>query len=131
MTVSDYIKARSVRIGRRIRVGLIGYGITNRSVFERLDPLLCDVCVRCPAYTKVPQRCRSIFGVRYMDGIDEDIIFLSPSVRADHPALTAAAERGVEITSECEVFFTRGEANTSHPLVMAVSGLPSRQLPVR
>ena len=122
MTVSDYIKAMSERIGRRIRVGLIGYGITNRSVFERLDPLLCDVCVRCPAYTKVPQRCRSIFGVRYMDGIDEDIIFLSPSVRADHPALTAAAECGVEITSECEVFFTRGEANTSYPLVMAVSG---------
>ncbi len=45
------------------------------------------------------------FGNNYMEHLDADIIFKTPGMRFDHPALTAAKEKGAKITSEMEVFF--------------------------
>ncbi|MEE0944519.1 MAG: UDP-N-acetylmuramoyl-L-alanine--D-glutamate ligase [Clostridia bacterium] len=44
-------------------------------------------------------------GESYLDEINEDIIFKTPGMRYDNPALLKARERGAWITSEMEVFF--------------------------
>lgn len=44
-------------------------------------------------------------GEQYLDKLSGDIIFKTPGMRFDHPALEAARERGSIVTSEMEVFF--------------------------
>ncbi len=119
MTVGDYIKRESSRAGRRISVGLVGLGITNRAVHDKLSGL-CDVTVRCRTTTAAPTGCVGIFGDGYLDGIYEDVLFLSPSVRREAPALALAAGRGAILTSECEVFFEG--AGSDGRKIFAVSG---------
>ena len=123
MTVQEFLKRNATARAGRIRVGLVGFGKTNRAVYERLDKGLCDISVRCNRPCDAPEGCRAVFGEGYLDGIDEDILFLSPSVRRDHPALLSAKRRGVTITSECEVFFDGVSQNAKDmPQVFAVSG---------
>jgi UDP-N-acetylmuramoylalanine--D-glutamate ligase len=45
-----------------------------------------------------------IYGDRYLSDITEDVVFKSPGIRCDIPALAEAAARGTVITSEMEVF---------------------------
>ena len=45
-----------------------------------------------------------IYGEQYLSDITEDIVFKSPGIRFDIPELLKAAENGVVITSEMEVF---------------------------
>lgn len=45
-----------------------------------------------------------ILGERYLDGIDEDVIFRSPGFRPDTPELAAALARGAILTSEIKLF---------------------------
>lgn len=47
-----------------------------------------------------------VTGENYLDGMDEDIIFKTPGLRADHPKIKEAAMRGALITSEMEVFLS-------------------------
>ncbi len=44
-------------------------------------------------------------GDNYLDNIDADIIFKTPGMRFDTPALVEARARGSVVTSEMEVFF--------------------------
>lgn len=44
-------------------------------------------------------------GKRYLDGLNQDVIFRSPGIRPDIPAFEAARAAGSVITSEMEVFF--------------------------
>ncbi len=44
-------------------------------------------------------------GEDYLDDLSGDIIFKTPGMRFDHPALLAAGKQGSIITSEMEVFF--------------------------
>lgn len=44
-------------------------------------------------------------GERYLDCLPEDVIFRTPGVHPDHPALCAARGRGGLVTSEMELFF--------------------------
>lgn len=48
-----------------------------------------------------------ILGEHYLDGIEDgcELVFKTPGIRCDVPALAAAAERGARITSEMELFF--------------------------
>jgi len=43
-------------------------------------------------------------GDTYLDNLDGDVIFKTPGMRPDVPQLLAARERGIEITTEMEVF---------------------------
>ena len=104
MTVRNYVVRESTRIKRRATVGLIGFGITNRAVYGKISEL-CNITVRCEGELQIPNGARGIFGDGYLDGIFEDILFLSPSVRRDTPELLLADSRGVKITAECDVFF--------------------------
>lgn len=50
---------------------------------------------------------RFVLGEKYLRDIPEntDVIFKTPGLRVDVPELKAAAEKGIEITSEMELFF--------------------------
>lgn len=104
MTVREFVIKESLRRGRRIKVGLIGLGKTNRAVYERIFDI-CEITVRSDRQERLPYPATKKFGDGYLDGIYEDVLFLSPSVRRDLPQLRAASANGTLITSECEVFF--------------------------
>ncbi len=109
MTIQEYLRSTA---GKRITV--IGIGVSNRPLLR----LLAGAGARLTARDKktaeqlgaiVPE-LRSlgvelVLGEGYLDGLEGDIIFRTPGLRPDHPALLAAKARGAEITSEMEVFF--------------------------
>lgn len=99
-------------------IGLVGPGKSNLGVLSYLEE--CDekisVTIRGEgifSHPHYPVRC----GEGYLDGICEDALILSPSVRPDHPSIWAARARGVRILSDCEIFFTDTRAKC-----FAVSG---------
>ena len=118
MTVMQYVNMLCRSLSRRVSVGLIGFGVTNRAVYSRLRHCDCELTVRQREHTAIQHGCRGIFGEHYLDGIDEDVLFLSPTVRRDAPELIGAHARGVILTSECEVFF----AGEDRPLTLVVTG---------
>jgi len=58
-----------------------------------------------PAEELEAKGCRLQLGEDYLRDLTEDVIFRTPGMRPDLPELTAAVERGSELTSEMEVFF--------------------------
>ena len=94
------------------KVTLIGMGISNRAA---VDFLLSAGAV-LSARDKNPspdaeitefltsRGVKMIYGEQYLSDITEDIVFKSPGIRFDIPELLKAAENGVVITSEMEVF---------------------------
>ena len=106
MRVTDFLHKINQPSAGRMRVGLIGFGKTNRAVYGRIDRNEYDITVRCNRPCGIPVGTRAIFGDGYLDGIDEDVIFRSPGFRPDLPSLCAAAERGAVLTSEMELFLS-------------------------
>ncbi len=103
---SDKIKDKTVAV--------IGIGISNRSLIGFLQRLGAKVS----AYDrKTKEELGSIYdeltakGVKltlgdgYLDEITEDVVFKTPGMRFDVPALENARARGAWVTSEMEVFF--------------------------
>ncbi len=95
-------------------VTVVGIGISNLPLIK----LLCESGARVTACDKkseedlgekasqlkemgVTLKC----GEDYLDNIRGDLIFRTPGLRFDHPALLKAKENGSIITSEMEVFF--------------------------
>ncbi len=99
-------------------IGLVGPGKSNLGVLSYLEE--CDKIISVTlrgegifSHPRYPVRC----GEGYLDGICEDALILSPSVRPDHPKIRAAKEAGVRILSDTEIFFTDTQAKC-----FAVSG---------
>ncbi len=106
MRCVELIESKRKILGREVRVGFLGFGVTNRALYEALSPLGLSVTVRGDGdLAPTPEGVRLIEGCDALRDIDEDILFLSPSVRRDRPELVRAGECGVLLTSECEVFF--------------------------
>lgn len=119
MTVRDFINKRMQALGRGITVSLVGLGTTNRAVFDRISDV-CTITVRSRECIPLPDGCVGYFGDGYLDGIYEDVLFLSPSVRRDIPKIQDAKRRGITVTSECEVFFKGAENDERR--IFAVTG---------
>ena len=93
---------------------VVGLGISNLPLIDFL--LAHGVCVTArdhknaedlgelPA-TLEKKGVTCFFGVNYLKGLTEDVIFRSPGLRPDVPELAEAVERGAEILSEMELFF--------------------------
>ena len=96
------------------KVSVIGAGVSNtplirmlwdhcrlfvhdKKVEEQLDPAFL-------AELKA-HKVNLILGEGYLDKLDGDVIFRTPGVRPDVPALEAARARGAYITSEMDTFF--------------------------
>ncbi len=95
------------------KVGVIGIGISNLPLIDFLLSHGAAVCARDKKTAEqlgdnysalISKGVRVVCGEGYLDGIDDDIIFKSPGIRYDIPALAECAARGAEITSEMELF---------------------------
>lgn len=109
MTVSEYLTSLQNK-----RVAVIGIGVSNTPLIRMLlsagiDVTACDKNSR-DKLGDIAEELEHLgahlqLGEDYMTGLDQDVIFRTPGLRPDVPALKAARERGAEITSEMEVFF--------------------------
>ena len=95
-------------------VAVIGIGVSNRPLIELLlsREIAVTACDKKDRAALGPlaeglegKGCRLQLGPDYLKDLTEDIIFRTPGMRPDLPELTAAVERGSELTSEMEVFF--------------------------
>lgn len=106
MNIVDYLESLSREIGHRARVGFFGLGVSNMALIRAL-PEGYPFTVRSDAdrldFSISPERVH--LGACSLNDIDEDALFLSPSVRRDRPELALASERGCRLMSDCELFF--------------------------
>ena len=96
------------------KVAVIGIGVSNLPLIR----LLCSAGAEVTAHDKksaealgeTAQELEKIgvglrLGDSYLDEVNGDVIFRTPGLRPDVPALEAARARGAVITSEMEAFF--------------------------
>ncbi len=109
MNISDYKKSVKDK-----KIAVIGIGISNRPLIKYLKEAGADVT----AYDKRTKEelgeiygemeeigVKTVLGENYLDKLDGEIIFKTPGLRFDNPALLQAKEKGAQVTSEMEVFF--------------------------
>ncbi|MBQ8910085.1 MAG: UDP-N-acetylmuramoyl-L-alanine--D-glutamate ligase [Oscillospiraceae bacterium] len=102
---------RSLR-GKKILV--MGLGVSNRPLVRMLLAYGCDVT----GCDKTPQEnfddelrelealgCKMKVGEGYLNDLSADIVFRTPGMHPNIPALKALRDSGAEVTSEMEVFF--------------------------
>ena len=102
---------RSLR-GKKILV--MGLGVSNRPLVRMLLAYGCDVtgCDKTPR-EQFDDELRELaaFGCKmkvsegYLEDLSADIVFRTPGMHPNIPALVALREKGAEVTSEMEVFF--------------------------
>lgn len=108
------------------KVSVIGIGVSNRPLIHFLAENGAVVTAHDKkteqelgdAAQELKQKgVRLVLGEDYLNGIDGEIVFKTPGLRFDHPALTRARQNGAHITSEMEVFFELCPAS-----IIAVTG---------
>ena len=109
MTVSDYISSL-----RGKQVCVVGIGVSNTPLIEMLAKagvkvIACDRRDRAALGEKAQQlEAQGVqlkLGDAYLEDLKADVIFRTPGLRPDVPALQRAREQGAQITSEMEAFF--------------------------
>ena len=95
------------------KIAVLGLGVSNRPLVRLLLSYGCDVigCDRTPrekldaeVLELENQGCALKLGDDYLEDISADLAFRTPGM---HPAkLASLTQKGIEITSEMEVFFT-------------------------
>ena len=98
--------------GRNIVV--LGLGVSNRPLVRLLLQCGCTVtgCDKTP-YEKLDAEvleleklgCALQTGESYLENLCADIVFRTPGMHPDNPALKMLRQTGAEVTSEMEVFF--------------------------
>ncbi len=111
MNVAEYKKTLKDK-----KISVIGVGVSNVPLIR----FLCESGAVVTAHDKKSAETLgdtynslSALGVRFVLGEDylkdipegTELIFKTPGLRADVPELVAARERGIEVTSEMELFF--------------------------
>ena len=94
------------------KVAVLGLGVSNRPLVRLLLEYGCDVigCDRTPR-ENIDQEvlelgCKLSLGENYLENVQADLLFRTPGMHPDHPAIAALRSRGAEVTSEMEVFFS-------------------------
>ena len=109
MDLQDYLSQLKEK-----RVTVIGIGVSNTPLIRLLRENDIDVtaCDRTPREEMADRAeelealgAKLVLGPDYLDNLQADVVFRTPGMRPDHPALVKAAEQGSVITSEMEVFF--------------------------
>ncbi len=110
MMLLDYIKSLSGK-----RVAVVGIGVSNRPLIELLaknniKTIACDKKPRS-AFEETAQELETLgvtlrLGENYLDDLDADVVFRTPGMRPDTPALERVRALGGIVTSEMEVFFS-------------------------
>lgn len=110
MTVQEYFEGLKGK-----RVAVIGLGISNRPLVRML--LDRGTAVECrdktPREKLLPEvleleriGARLTLGEDYLENIQADVVFRTPGLNAFCPQLMELRQRGVQVTSEMEAFFT-------------------------
>lgn len=109
MTISEYLASLKHK-----KVAVIGIGVSNTPLIKMLlraeiSVTACDKSSR-EALGDIADELESLgaelrLGDDYLDHLHHDVIFRTPGLRPDVPALEEARAHGAEITSEMEVFF--------------------------
>ena len=96
------------------KIAVLGLGVSNRPLVRLLLEAGCHVtgCDRTPR-EKLEEEvlelerlgCVLKVGEGYLDGLDADLVFRTPGMHPENPALVALRENGAEVTSEMEIFF--------------------------
>lgn len=109
MHYDDYF--RSLR-GKKILV--MGLGVSNRPLVRMLLAYGCDVtgCDKTPRESFDDELreleafgCKMKVGEGYLDDLSAELVFRTPGMHPNIPALRALRDAGAEVTSEMEVFF--------------------------
>ncbi len=93
----------------KIKIGLFGLGKSNLGVLDyfKSRKIDFDLTLRSDGEISNAVSAQRIFtNHSALKDIDEDILFLSPSVRRDRAELIAAKERGTRLSSDAELFFS-------------------------
>lgn len=108
MILQEYVDSLK---GKRIAV--LGLGISNTPLVRLLLENGCDVTA-CDKRSLedlgqlgqelLDKGCKLRLGEKYLENLDQDLIFRTPGLMPFDPHLVAAREKGAEITSEMEVF---------------------------
>ena len=95
-------------------VGVLGLGVSNRPLTRLLLEHGCRVvgCDRTPR-EKLDDEVLELermgaelhLGDSYLERVNADVVFRTPGMHPDHPALEQLRRGGAQITSEMEVFF--------------------------
>ena len=109
MTLHEYLQGMKGK-----RAAVIGLGVSNRPLVELLTGsgvhvIACDKKERA-ALGDAAAHYEALgvelhLGEHYFENLDADVIFRTPGMRPDVPALLEARTRGAVITSEMEAFF--------------------------
>lgn len=109
MTLHEYLQGMKGK-----RAAVIGLGVSNRPLVELLTGsgvhvIACDK-KECAALGDAAAHYEALgvelhLGEHYLEDLDADVIFRTPGMRPDVPALLEARTRGAVITSEMEAFF--------------------------
>lgn len=100
------------------RVGFVGLGVSNISLLTHLPLEDCEITIRSEGEVddKLLPSGLHIKGIFYgrdaLKNINEDILFLSPSVRRERDELVGAKKRGVLLSSDMELFFEENKTPT-------------------
>ena len=97
------------------RVAVLGIGVSNRPLIR----MLLDYGIHTIACDRMERECLEQevldleasgailkVGATYLDDLDADVVFRTPGMHPDIPALCQLRERGAVITSEMEAFFS-------------------------
>lgn len=109
MTLQEYLEGLAGR-----RTAVIGAGVSNLPLVRLLRQAGIDVTVHdrkdaaalgstYDELTALGASC--VLGADYLDKLTEDVVFRTPGLHPDTPALAAVRARGGQVTSEMELFF--------------------------
>ena len=96
------------------KIVVLGLGVSNRPLVRLLLEYGCTVtgCDRTPREKLDSQvleleklGCRLSVGDGYLEGLTADIVFRTPGMHPEIPALRQLREAGAQVTSEMDVFF--------------------------
>ena len=109
--IREHLTDVSRKRGRPLKVCLLGYGTTNRAVFDAISSsgVCTEITIRQNREIHdTPMGVKVIDADGACDGIYEDVVFASPSFRREKvhfPAMTL-------VTSDTEIFFGESRNNT-------------------
>ena len=96
------------------RIAVLGLGVSNRPLVRLLLQYGCTVmgCDRTPrekldaeVLELEAQGCQLRVGDGYLDSLEADLVFRTPGMHPENPALVKLRENGAKVTSEMQVFF--------------------------